>query len=91
MRKDRKQKSQWYLYILKCGDGTFYTGITIDLSRRLAMHGNGTASRYTRSRLPVELIYREPCANRSTALKKEHAVKALTRRQKEDYISSHGR
>jgi len=74
------------LYILKCCDGTFYTGITNDLVRRLDRHNSGEASRYTRSRLPVELIYKEGCRNKSSALKKECMIKALTREEKGKYI-----
>ena len=86
----RKAKSRsWYVYILKCRDGTLYTGTTNDLSRREEEHNRGTASRYTRSRRPVQIIYQEPCPNRSAALKKEYAVKSLTRKEKEDYIDSH--
>jgi len=77
---------KWYLYLLACKDGTLYTGITNDLARRLAQHNGGRASRYTRSRLPVRLVYQERCRNRSDALKKEYAVKQLSRRAKEEYI-----
>lgn len=73
----------WFLYILKCRDNTFYTGITTDLERRLEQHNNGTASRCTRSRLPVVRVYQETCADRSEALKRECAVKKLTREEKE--------
>ena len=55
---DRRDKPRWYLYLVKCADGTLYTGITNDLRRRVDQHNSGTASRYTRSRLPVELVYR---------------------------------
>jgi predicted GIY-YIG superfamily endonuclease len=71
---------------LKCGDGTLYTGITNDLARRIRQHNDGSASRYTRSRLPVKLIYDEPCPGRSQALKKEFAVKSLSRQEKEEYM-----
>ncbi len=81
-----KKKSKWFLYILKCGDGTLYTGITNDLARRVRQHNDGSASRYTRSRLPVKLVYRESCRGRSHALKKEFAVKSLSRNEKEEYI-----
>lgn len=74
------------MYILKCGDGTLYTGITNDMQRRLRQHNDGSASRYTRSRLPVEVVYSEPCGNRSRALKKELAIKRLSRKEKETYI-----
>ncbi len=78
------------LYILKCRDGTLYTGITNDLPRRITQHNNGTASRYTRSRLPVRLMFNEPCRNRSQALIKEYAVKQLSRKEKIAYINDHG-
>ncbi len=87
MKKNGRTSGRWYLYILQCSDGTFYTGITNDLSRRLELHNSGKASRYTRSRRPVALLYNEGCRNRSSALKKEYAMKSLTRVQKEDYIA----
>ena len=81
-----KPKRGWYLYIIECRDGTLYTGITNDLDRRLAQHNRGTASRYTRSRVPVTLMHKERCLTKSSALKKEYAVKSLSRREKEKYI-----
>jgi predicted GIY-YIG superfamily endonuclease len=89
-RKKTTSGKRWLLYILKCSDGTFYTGITNDIQRRLRMHNDGSASRYTRSRLPVKLIYREPCRSRSLALRKEWAIKRLPRKEKEHYIRSNG-
>lgn len=74
----------WTLYILKCKDGSFYAGITNDLERRLNQHRDGRASRYTRSRRPVTVVYRESCESRSHALKRECAVKALSRKEKEE-------
>ncbi len=85
----RSRSVRWYLYLMACSDGTFYTGITTDLARRLSEHNNGTASRYTRSRLPVKLIYQERCQNKSSALKKECEIKALSRKEKEHYILFH--
>ncbi len=76
----------WTLYLLRCGDGTLYTGVTTDLRRRLAEHRKGVASRYTRSRLPVTLVYSEACGGRSTALRREAAVKRLSRAAKERLI-----
>lgn len=72
----------WFVYILCCRDGTLYTGITTDLSRRLRQHNLGKASRYTRTRLPVELRYQEPQPDRSHALRREMAIKALSHAQK---------
>jgi len=86
LEKAKSPACRWYLYILKCRDGTLYTGITTDLPRRVLQHNSGTASRYTRSRLPVKLVYREPCRNKSSALKKEHKIKSLSREEKEAYI-----
>lgn len=76
----------WTLYILECGDGAFYTGITKDVGRRLRQHNDGRASRYTRGRGPVKVVYQEPCESRSDALIKERAVKSLTRKEKESLI-----
>jgi predicted GIY-YIG superfamily endonuclease len=73
----------WFVYVLRCADDSLYTGITNDVPRRCKQHNAGTASRYTRSRLPVELVYQEPQSSRSTALKRELAVKAMSRRKKE--------
>jgi len=77
----------WSLYILKCGDGTFYTGITNDLERRFKMHQAGKASRYTRSHGPVEMLYSEPCGDRSSALIRECEVKEWPRGKKEKLIA----
>jgi predicted GIY-YIG superfamily endonuclease len=85
-KSKKKKRVKWLLYILKCGDGTLYTGITTDLDRRTAQHNNGTASRYTRSRLPVVVLHQEPCRDRSSALKKEYVMKQLSRPEKDEYI-----
>lgn len=77
---------EWVLYILSCADGTFYTGITNDLSARLQKHEDGTGAKYTKGRGPFQIVYREPQDNRSTALKRELAVKALSRTAKQDLI-----
>lgn len=76
-------ESTWYLYILRCGDDTLYTGITTDVERRLEAHREGKGAKYTRGRGPLELIYREVCANHSEALKREFQIKALPRTEKE--------
>ena len=81
----------WTLYILECRGKTLYTGITNDLARRLEQHNSGTASRYTRSRLPVKFVYQERCRGRSSALKKEYAFKQLSREGKEAYIKEPGK
>jgi putative endonuclease len=72
----------WCVYILRCGDRTLYTGITADIEERLAAHQGGTASKYTRARLPVRLVYQEPHPDRSSASKREAAIKKLSRSAK---------
>lgn len=76
----------WYLYILRCGDGSLYTGITTDVPRRLEVHRQGKGAKYTRGRAPLTLCYQEECGTHSEALKRELAVKALTRTEKETLI-----
>lgn len=71
-----------YVYILECGDGTLYTGWTDDVKQRLSKHQQGVASKYTRSRLPVKLVYLEEAESKSAALKREIAIKKLRRCQK---------
>jgi putative endonuclease len=73
----------WTVYLARCGDGTLYTGITTDPHRRLAEHNAGMGAAYTRSRLPVALVYWEVVLDRSSALRREHAIKRLTRAAKE--------
>lgn len=90
MAKNKDGMKKWIVYILRCSDKTLYTGITNDLDRRLMLHQNGVASRYTRSRLPVKLQHQEQCRSRSEALKKEYAIKQLKRIEKEAYIRNHG-
>lgn len=72
----------YWLYILRCGDGTLYTGIAVDVEKRLAAHRAGKGAKYTKGRGPLELVYREPCAGKSQALRRELAVKALSRAEK---------
>lgn len=72
----------WLVYILRCGDGSLYTGCTNDLSRRLEAHQRGKGAKYTRSRLPVTLAYQEAAPDRSAALRREAAIKRLTKQQK---------
>lgn len=76
----------WYVYIMECSDGSFYTGVTNDIERRHQQHNDGSASRYTRSRRPVVLRYQEMCGNRSEALIRECALRLLSRKEKEALI-----
>ena len=80
--------STWLCYILRCADGTLYTGITNDLAKRLAAHDAGTAARYTRGRGPVRLAFVEACADKSAALKREMKIKGLSRANKLALIGS---
>ena len=72
----------WYVYVLRCAGGSLYTGATTDLVRRHRQHEAGTASRYTRSRRPTRLVYHEAHAGQSAALRREAAIKALSRAEK---------
>jgi len=78
--------SQWYVYMVRCADGSLYTGIAKDPARRLAEHNAGRGAKYTRGRLPVTLVYREAVANRGAALKREYAIKQLTAARKRDLV-----
>lgn len=78
--------SNWYLYILRCGDGSLYTGITTDVEKRLEAHCSGKGAKYTRGRGPLELVYREDCGDHSAALRREWELKRLTKEKKEDLI-----
>ena len=72
----------WYLYILQCGDGSLYTGITTDVEKRLEAHRSGKGAKYTRGRGPLEPVYRENLPDMSAALKREYAIKHLSREEK---------
>ncbi len=76
----------WYVYILRCNDGTLYTGSTDDVARRQDVHNSGKGAKYTRSRRPVVVVYTEECESYSAALKREYAIKQLTRKQKMELI-----
>ncbi len=79
-------EQKWFVYMLRCGDGSIYTGIAVDVEHRLEMHRSGKGAKYTRGRGPLELVYREKCADHSAALKRELAIKALTKEEKENLI-----
>ena len=76
----------WFVYILRCGDGTLYTGVTDDVPRRLETHRSGRGAKYTRGRGPLELVYQEQAPDKSAALRREYQIKRLTRREKEKLI-----
>ena len=76
------ERETCWVYMLRCGDGSLYTGWTKDLARRVRSHAAGKGAKYTRSRLPVALVYRERCADRSEAMRREYELKRLSRAQK---------
>jgi predicted GIY-YIG superfamily endonuclease len=78
----------YHLYILRCTDGSLYTGITTDVEARFIAHKNGTGARYTRAHPPEKIIYRETHPDKSSALKREAQIKKLSRREKLLLISS---
>ena len=80
----------YYVYMLRCADGTLYTGYTDDPQRRSRVHNAGKGAKYTRSRLPVELVYQEECGDKSAALRREYAIKQLTRAEKLKLIGEDG-
>ena len=78
-----------FVYILKCADGTYYTGWTTDPERRVRTHNSGKGARYTRARRPVELVYLEEYDDKISAQKREYAIKRLSRSEKEEVIGSY--
>ena len=80
--------SEWYVYILRCADDTFYTGYARDLEARVNTHNAGKGAKYTRGRLPVELVYHEIFESRSEAMSREYNLKKLSRRQKQALINT---
>ena len=88
MPTSSRSQSRWLVYLLRCSDDSLYTGITNDLPKRLKAHNAGKASRYTRRRLPVAVVYTEPQKSKSAALKREAAIKKLSRPQKDRILAS---
>ena len=77
-----------YVYVLRCGDGSLYTGWTNDLEQRLAAHQSGKGAKYTRGRLPIEMVYFEEMPDKSAALKRENELKKLKKAKKELLIKT---
>jgi predicted GIY-YIG superfamily endonuclease len=77
----------WYVYMLRCGDGTLYTGVTDNVERRLAAHRSGRGAKYTRGRGPLELVYQEQVPDKSAALRREYQIKRLPKQEKEGLIA----
>ena len=80
-------EAEWFLYVLECGDGSLYCGITTDVGRRLRQHEKGKGARYTRGRGPLKLLREWPCGTRSEASKAEWAFKRLSREEKRERVS----
>jgi putative endonuclease len=76
----------WSVYLLRCSDNSLYCGITTDIKRRVATHNDGKGARYTRARRPVSVVYTEPAKGRSEALKREYAIKKLSKIKKENMV-----
>ena len=83
------KKPRWVVYVMRCADGTLYTGNTTDVVRRLQQHNAGTASKYTRARRPVALAYRETAKTHGDALRRELAIKKLSRAAKDALLTKH--
>ena len=84
------EKDKWFIYIVKCADDSFYTGITKDITERIKRHNsnNRLAARYTRSRRPVELVYKKSCIDRADASRREYVIKKLSHQQKQQLIKT---
>lgn len=82
-------KSRWVVYMMLCSDGSLYIGCTNNLEKRLIAHNTGKGAKYTRSRLPVSLVYTQYCENRSDSLKQEYALKQLTHSEKILLVARH--
>ncbi|WP_017729531.1 GIY-YIG nuclease family protein [Halalkalibacterium ligniniphilum] len=80
----------YYMYVLECKDGSWYTGYTTDIERRLSMHAAGKGAKYTRGRGPFHLVYACSYETKTEALQAEHAFKRLSRRQKEQFVAEKG-
>ena len=78
----------WHVYIIECSDGSLYTGITIDLDKRIATHNDGRGAKYTKSRRPVRLRYSEPATDRKHASQREYAIKSLRKAEKMRLITT---
>jgi predicted GIY-YIG superfamily endonuclease/predicted GNAT family acetyltransferase len=83
-----ENKKPWWVYIAECSDGTYYTGISNDINKRLDKHNTGCGAQYTKNRNPVSLVYFEKHLNRSLATKREYQIKQLTRQEKEKLVDA---
>ena len=86
MKKENQERKKHYAYMLRCSDGSIYSGYTTDPHRREKVHNSGKGAKYTRTRLPVKLVYFEEFDNKLDAMKREYAFKQLTHKEKEEII-----
>lgn len=86
-KKTEITETKWFVYIVRCDDDSLYTGISTDVERRVTQHNAGTASKYTRSRRPVSLLFQEERLDRSDATKRELEIKSLSRQEKKKLIA----
>ena len=86
MNENRSLDQSWFIYLLECSDGTFYTGITTDLDKRIKTHNLGSGAKYTRGRTPVKLLEFITVSTQSEALRLEHQIKKLPKLKKREYF-----
>ena len=86
MKKENQERKKHYAYMLRCSDGSIYSGYTTDLNRREKVHNSGKGAKYTKTRRPVELVYFEEFDNKTDAMKKEYAFKQYTHKEKEEIM-----
>jgi putative endonuclease len=82
-----KNNNNWFVYLLECNDGSYYCGTSNNVYKRIEKHNKGTASKYTRGRLPVKLVYRCECGTKSEALKRECQIKKMSRTEKQSLVN----
>jgi putative endonuclease len=85
----KKRAEKWFLYMLKCSDATLYTGVAKDIEKRFKVHSSGKGARYTRARLPLEIVYRETCKSRTDALVREFKIKKLNPKHKRTLVEAY--
>lgn len=85
-----QKKSRWHVYLVRCADGTYYTGVTTDLARRIGAHNAGKGAKYTRARRPVVLVWSRPAASEGAAKRREYRVRTLSRKEKQALVASAG-
>ena len=88
MKKENQERKKHYAYMLRCSDGSIYSGYTTEPHRREKVHNSGKGAKYTRTRLPVKLVYFEEFDNKIDAMKREYAFKQLTHKEKEEIIKN---